>query len=246
MVGDRRRARGELVRRRAARATVRGRLLPRRSAGAAMDPERRLPRRDRRRRLPALREVRRVVRRGDGDPLVFEAGLGIRRIVAPRFDRAAAARTTVPEAAPTGSAVIATSSFRVTGVKGGAYLGLEVDWGSDASRIPVRWDAAGGRRGRRRGSLGRLELGAEAALEERILRTMDLEHASLPPMTGAVIELRARADVWLSPWLTLGGEIGAGSSNGRSGSGPSCSAFTRARSEGDRVDDLPRAPDLRP
>ncbi len=143
--------------------------------------------------------------------LVFEVGLGLRRITALRIDRNASARTSVPDAPGDVSDVIATSSFRVTGVKSGVYAGLEVEIG-DLSRRAYRYGGVvqtGGVLGVR-GSFGRLELGAEAALAERIVRTTDVEHVTPPTMTGPVIELRAKVNVWVSPWLTLGGEFGAG------------------------------------
>jgi hypothetical protein len=39
---------------------------------------------------------------------------------------------------------------------------------------------------------------------------VDDTHAGSASVIEPVIEVRARVEVWISPWLTLGGELGAG------------------------------------
>jgi len=141
--------------------------------------------------------------------LVLGAGIGIRRATA--ASAPVASRTVVDGGRTPGSDVIATSDFRVTAAKRGFYGGIEVEIG-DLTRRAYHYGGflQGGALLGVEAPVGPFELGVEALVAGRSTRRGSVDHPATPPDLAPVVEVRARVDVWLSPWLTMGGVLGSG------------------------------------
>lgn len=143
--------------------------------------------------------------------LVLDLGVGLRNAVIHPIDRPSiAARGTVGPSST--ESVIATSIIRVTGGARGFYAGLELELGDLTGRV-FKYGAlvqSGAVVGAKL-PLGPLDIGGELFVAARNLkRPVDDDHTALASVTDPVIEVRARVELWLSPWLTLDGALGAG------------------------------------
>jgi opacity protein-like surface antigen len=105
-----------------------------------------------------------------------------------------------------GEGTAVTSSLRFTGrARYNTFLGVEAEFGKlvgfDESNVAGAYGVAGGR-----GDLGAVRLSAELVAGRRWVR-YELNGATDP--SKLVAEPRIRADLWLSPYWTLGGAVGA-------------------------------------
>lgn len=148
--------------------------------------------------------------RGQDEPdVAVEAGLGWRHVVAPPVPAMTATRT-ASGADPL--ADIATTELRITVGLRGFYGGVELSIG-DLTRRTYSYGAfvQGGAVGGVQVPLGPLVLGAELAGDGRSERlTHNINNNKAPAVTSGVVEARARVGVWVTPWLTIDGAVGAG------------------------------------
>jgi hypothetical protein len=139
--------------------------------------------------------------------LVFGAGIGIRRATS----ASTAVARSVVDGGGASSDVLLTNEFRVAAAKHGFYGGLEVEIG-DLTRRAYRYGGfvqGGGLLGVE-APVGPIELGAEALVGGRSTRHGSVDHPATAADVEPVVEVRARLDVWLTPWLTVGGTLGSG------------------------------------
>jgi hypothetical protein len=143
-----------------------------------------------------------------GQQILVAVGARLRHVVIPPFGVAARSATPTSD---TGDDLV-TTAIRVAGAEHGFYLGLELELGDVLHHTYpygafVQGDAvAGGNL-----TLGAFDAGAELAVAGRnVERIVDFEHLPEATYRAFVLEARAHADAWLTPWLTVGIELGAG------------------------------------
>jgi hypothetical protein len=148
------------------------------------------------------------------DPeLTFAGGVAFRHIYAPPpvvIDPVShVARTVAASSRP--MADIASSEFRFLGGWRSLYFGGELSVG-DLTGKTYPYGAfiqSGGVTGVAV-ALGPFDLAAEAMVGGRSVRLTTNINRLAPAFTEVVIEARARAALWVTPWITLEAEIGAG------------------------------------
>lgn len=145
----------------------------------------------------------------DAVDVAVEAGLGWRHVVAPAVPGTMVTRTA---SGSTPLADIATSEFRITVGLGGFYGGLELSVG-DLTRRTYSYGAfvQGGAVGGVQIPLGPIVLGGELVGGGRSERlTHNINNNKAPAVRSGVVEARVRVGMWVTPWLTVTGAVGAG------------------------------------
>jgi hypothetical protein len=149
------------------------------------------------------------------DPDLFlELGVGVRHVMAPRpvvTDQPTSSARTTTGPAPTPLADIVTSELRLGRAFGAFYAAGELVTG-DLTGKAYTYGAfiqGGGVFGVEE-PLGPFDVGAEAMVGGRSVRLATNINLLAPADTGWVVEARAHAALWLTPWITLGAEVGAG------------------------------------
>ena len=146
------------------------------------------------------------------DPeLALEIGFGLRHIVAPR--PVVTDAMTIPRVASSSTpmADIATTELRVTRAWQWLYVGGELSIG-DLTRHTYPYGAfvQGGGLFGLVDSMGPFDVGAEALVAGRSIRLTTNINRLAPAATEAVIEARVRGAWWMTPWMTITAEAGAG------------------------------------
>jgi len=148
--------------------------------------------------------------KGENEPdIAVEAGLGWRHVLAPPVPAMMTARTASGD---TPLADIATAELRLTVGLRGFYGGLELSIG-DLTRRTYSFGALvqGGVVGGVQIPLGPFVVGAEllgGGRSERL--THNINNNMAPAVTAGIVEARARAGVWVTPWLMIEGALGTG------------------------------------
>jgi hypothetical protein len=145
-----------------------------------------------------------------GPHFAFELGAGWRHLVAPPVP--AVAVTRMVGGVASSAADLVTSALRARVVAHGFYAGLELELGDLTGRAyPYGAFTQTGALAGLHAALGPFDLGGEVLVGARSLdRPVDLDPAMKVWVTTPVVELRARVELWLSPWITLAGLLGAG------------------------------------
>lgn len=148
------------------------------------------------------------------DPeLALEIGFGLRHIVAPRpvvtDSTPSSVARTVGGSRP--MADIVTTELRFTTAVRSFYLGGELAIG-DLSHATYPYGAfvQGGGVFGLADALGPFDVAAEALFAGRSIRLTTNINRLAPASTDPVIELRARAAYWVTPWFTVTAEAGSG------------------------------------
>jgi len=146
-----------------------------------------------------------------GPQLVFAAGVGVRHVVVPAVPAVASARGTTVEGTPVSDGDITTTVFRVTGVERGFYAGLEVELGDLTGRAyPYGSFLQSGAVLGGQLRLGPVDFGSELLAAGRSSKRVGRNQPAAASLAEPEVELRARAQVWVSAWLTIDGALGTG------------------------------------
>ena len=148
--------------------------------------------------------------RDENEPdITVEPSLGWRHVVAPAVPGTMVARSA---SGSSPLADIATSELRITVGLAGFYGGLELAVG-DLTRKTYSFGAfvQGGAVAGVQVPLGPFVVGGELVGEGRSERlTHNINDNKAPAVTSGVVEARVRVAVWVTPWLTINGAVGAG------------------------------------